>query len=179
MYLKNFLRTQHDHNKIAPCGMIKVFELNWICPFPKQTTVRRACCIWLLFTHLSWLKQPAWACGHSSHPQVLPDCPVPRYKSNCPRAAIPIPSQFFSCAHFPQWRSLQEDKVGPPIEECLHGYVVVHTWPLLGVMNTCLMCILCSFEWCNFSQTVVCIAYLCLQKSERFFLLTSHQHYWI
>ena len=21
---------QHDHNKIAPCGMIKVFELNWI-----------------------------------------------------------------------------------------------------------------------------------------------------
>ena len=26
------LRTRHDHNKIAPCGMIKVFliELNWI-----------------------------------------------------------------------------------------------------------------------------------------------------
>ena len=25
-----FLWARHDHNKIAPCGMIKVFELNWI-----------------------------------------------------------------------------------------------------------------------------------------------------
>ena len=25
-----FLWAHHDHNKIAPCGMIKVFELNWI-----------------------------------------------------------------------------------------------------------------------------------------------------
>ena len=24
-----FLRARHDHNKIAPSGMIKVFELNW------------------------------------------------------------------------------------------------------------------------------------------------------
>ena len=24
-----FLWARHDHNKIAPCGMIKVFELNW------------------------------------------------------------------------------------------------------------------------------------------------------
>ena len=23
-----FLRARHDHNKIAPCGKIKVFELN-------------------------------------------------------------------------------------------------------------------------------------------------------
>ena len=23
-----FLRARHDHNKTAPCGMIKVFELN-------------------------------------------------------------------------------------------------------------------------------------------------------
>ena len=43
----------------------------------------------IFFTHPSWMKQPAWACGHSSHPQVLPDCPVPRYKSNCP---LPSPS---------------------------------------------------------------------------------------
>ena len=27
MYL---LRARHDHNKIAPCGMIKVFGFNWI-----------------------------------------------------------------------------------------------------------------------------------------------------
>ena len=25
-----FLWARHDHNKIAPCGMIKVFKLNWI-----------------------------------------------------------------------------------------------------------------------------------------------------
>ena len=24
-----FLWARHNHNKIAPCGMIKVFELNW------------------------------------------------------------------------------------------------------------------------------------------------------
>ena len=24
-----FLWSRHDHNKIAPCGMIKVFKLNW------------------------------------------------------------------------------------------------------------------------------------------------------
>ena len=34
------LRARHDRNKIAPCGMIKVFwiELNWIeCKYPKKT----------------------------------------------------------------------------------------------------------------------------------------------
>ena len=34
MYLKKkkvfFLRARYDHNKIAPCGMFKVSELNWI-----------------------------------------------------------------------------------------------------------------------------------------------------
>ena len=30
-----FFRARHDHNKIAPCGMIKGFliELNWIAPY--------------------------------------------------------------------------------------------------------------------------------------------------
>ena len=28
VFLVCFLRARYDHNKIAPCGMIKVFELN-------------------------------------------------------------------------------------------------------------------------------------------------------